>query len=217
MPTYWSFKVGGAGFLLVLAAQVGLAGPVDLHALKLAKLEKTSILLSYRTHTCMGEPKEEDTAGFTYQDTMHRTNRATSLGAGSLLFAKAPAKGRFFFKEFRYDRVLNPRIGVMQPQYTAVIEDRRPNKRGTVYLVGRGGRGGFVIHDYTATLSLRSPGQKERLLQIEENGSFRLPFGNKDPKARVYTFRMVDPGARPVVEYRVNGELRQWELPVPAE
>ena len=78
------------------------------------------------------------------------------------------------------------------------VVNPKPNEQR--FELQKGSRHGLIIRDYTATLRLNTPAHRDKLIQVEENGTFSLPFGQRNPD-RLFTFTAVDEKGGIVIEY----------------
>jgi len=160
---------------------------------------------------------------FKYEDTSGLKNRAAAaepIWPGELFFADGPAKGRFKYLGIDEREELNPAINVEERITYALVEDQKPNKKGMVYELPspmtQRNRPKHIQYDRSAVLMLEPMRKGDKLMTVEENTRFALPF---DAKTKDYLLKSVTP-YEIVVEYtdakgkRTEVTIKKGQLPV---
>lgn len=133
-------------------------------------------------------PGFEDKGAFTfeYSDGLGKKNKvgaANPVPAGQVFFADGDAKGRFKLIGSEVRQVLNEAINANEPVNIVMVEDQRPNKRGTKYEIPSSFRRSdapkYSHYDRTAILTLDALGMKGTEFKVEEYTEFSLPPGGE--------------------------------------
>ena len=186
--------------------------------LQCMQLKKRVFRLTYSSDTTIGEIKASDTFKFNYEEIVNKQRvRATSeniqpgKGVDSNVFSKGGAQMRYEFKKIEQRKFINPRNNLQEISNFATLEDVAGAKKGDSVELKKGSRNGVNVRDWTAVLRLAAIGQEANELQIEERGTFSLPF---DPNAakKPYTFAGVSDLGSAIIEWDEDGETKSMEL-----
>jgi hypothetical protein len=184
-----------------------------------AALEEEVQFLTYTTHTCAGDPRPDDTYGFSYRDAAGRRNAQMGIpagqGAASTFFVDAPGQLRFELKEVRLVQVPDPRLNAVRANYLATLIDRRAGKNGREYELRKGDA--LPVRDVTATLVLAALGEGDNRSAVEEGTAFALPFdtGAAEKPYRFVGVRTMEGRQGIVIECDLDGQPPQVVLAVP--
>ena len=199
--------------LLALFALPSLAAPKagnsPLKDLRVTKLEKKAMLLSYASDTVVGPIKPEDT--FRFKLDWVENGRKITVSSGWLfapanLFDNGRGKDRFRLSKVEQVNRANPRNGVVAKINLATIEDLSP--KGRLLELKKGSRNGQILRDCTVTLAF-----KGKQIVLKEKDKFRLPFGAK--KGTQYQFDSVSEKGAVVITWTDGQEKDSLSLPVP--
>ena len=137
----------------------------------------------------------------------NRMRGGKAIMPGETFFEEEPFKNRFKFVE----RVEKEIRGIPKP--FAMIEDLKSGMGGRRYEIPSGTHG--ILHnDYTARLFLDTPDTMQGKFDIEEGGSFSLPY-NPDAAEKPYTLKEIGgDGTTALVLWDNNGETKELELKV---
>jgi len=186
--------------------------------LQCVQLKKRVFRLTYSSDTTIGEIKAADTFKFNYEEIVNKKRiRASSeniqpgKGVDSNVFSKGGAQMRYEFKKIEQRKFINPRNNLQETSNFATLEDVAGAKKGDVIELKKGSRNGVNVRDWTAVLRLAAIGQEANELQVEERGTFSLPF---DPNAakKPYTFAAVSDAGFAIIEWEEDGEAKSMEL-----
>ncbi len=186
--------------------------------LQCMQLKKRVFRLTYSSDSTIGEIKASDTFKFNYEEIVNKQRvRATSeniqpgKGVDSNVFSKGGAQMRYEFKKIEQRKFINPRNNLQETSNFATLEDVAGAKKGDSIELKKGSRNGVNVRDWTAVLRLAAIGQEANELQIEERGTFSLPF---DPNAakKPYTFAGVSDLGSAIIEWDEDGETKSMEL-----
>ena len=186
--------------------------------LQCMQLKKRVFRLTYSSDTTIGEIKAADTFKFNYEEIVNKKRiRASSeniqpgKGVDSNVFSKGGAQMRYEFKKIEQRKFINPRNNLQETSNFATLEDVAGAKKGDVIELKKGSRNGVNVRDWTAVLRLAAIGQEANELQVEERGTFSLPF---DPNAakKPYTFAAVSDAGFAIIEWEEDGEAKSMEL-----
>lgn len=151
-----------------------------------------------------------------------QTNRipaSEAVNKGDKFFKADPGKERFALKDIEAREEDGP-TG-RRPRNWAIVEDLRPNKKGTTYELpfnlNAGKRREATKYDHTVIFSLNAIGEESNQFKVGENGKFSLPHGGEELK---YTLIEVKLGAdfKPVAVVVQIGDdaSKTREIPVPS-
>ena len=186
--------------------------------LQCMQLKKRVFRLTYSSDTTIGEIKAADTFKFNYEEIVNKKRiRASSeniqpgKGVDSNVFSKGGAQMRYEFKKIEQRKFINPRNNLQETSNFATLEDVAGAKKGDVIELKKGSRNGVNVRDWTAVLRLAAIGQEANEFQVEERGTFSLPF---DPNAakKPYTFAAVSDAGFAIIEWEEDGEAKSMEL-----
>ncbi len=135
---------------------------------------------------------------FTYKDTKGgkaKSETGKPVLPDELFFkSKDSTPPRFKLVELKPVKEMNKAINVEQEVIYAVVEDQKPNKKGTTYRLKvaypEGDVAKWAQFDRSAVLSLEAAGNEGKSQTIEENTRFGLPF---ESKAKDFLLKKVTP------------------------
>jgi len=119
---------------------------------------------------------------FRYLDSLRRNNNTGAgnpISPGGMFFSADPGMNRFKFLRHEQREIFNARIDMNETRIFALIEDQRPNKKGTVYELpaplSEVMTPEYQQYDRTAILSLEAIGLSGQEFKVEEFTAFSLP------------------------------------------
>lgn len=128
---------------------------------------------------------------------------------GETFYPDAPYQNRFKYLEL----VKKDVRGI--PKDFAKVEDQKPGLKGRVYEFQNNNK--EPVTDYTATLYLDTPDERDNTFQVEEGMSFSLPF-DEAATEKPYRFEKVNGDGQSItLTWTVDGETKEMQLDVPAE
>jgi hypothetical protein len=142
---------------------------------------------------------EGENFSFKYADQKDGTLRRNQSGAGvpvkpgEMFFGAEPMKNRFKYLKLDKRREMNKAINQEVDITYAIIEDQKPNKKGTKYEIPafpESRMDDFAKFDRSAVMTLEAAGNEGKRETIEENTRFGLPF---ESTSKDYLLKKVTP------------------------
>ncbi len=148
----------------------------------------------------------------------NRIAGSDSVQKGGSFFKDEPGKGRYILK----DVVAREEDGPTgrRPRNWAIVEDRRPNKKGQTYELPFNLKKGFYARegqfDHTVTFSLNAIGEADKKFKVEENGQFSLPNGGEEAGYTLVEVKLGEDRKPVSVVVQIGDDkTKTREIPVP--
>ncbi|NJM36449.1 MAG: hypothetical protein HC845_00415 [Akkermansiaceae bacterium] len=162
-----------------------------------------------------GYPSEQG-CDFRYENSKSqkiKTDIAKQVMPGENIFDLPPVKDRFKFLRTEVRKIMNERLKYESDVTFAVIEDQRPNKKGTLYefqapLSDQLFKENLKF-DRTAIFSLEALGMSGKEFKVEEKTSFALPPENEK---KDYFTKEVTPEAVTIEYTTPSGEKQSIQI-----
>lgn len=128
----------------------------------------------------------------------------------SIFFDKPPAQFRFKLLKVEERKVEQTSTGTTKQELFATVEIVTGSKKGETHDIAKGDNK-YIIRDYKVILVLAAIGEGANEFEIEENGSFSLPY-DEAAADKPYTFKGLNEQGDVVIAWEKDGEPVQRTL-----
>ncbi|MDB4537060.1 thrombospondin type 3 repeat-containing protein, partial [Akkermansiaceae bacterium] len=150
----------------------------------------------------------------------NRIPASQQLTPGEFFYPQEPGMRRFKLLKVE-EKEVTGRFGPVQRKF-ATVEDQRPNKKGTTYVLpyqlARGEETTkHTYYDHTVTFRLNATGEASNSFEVEENGTFAIPQGSSDKSYKLLGVALKPGATEPEsvsVEYGPAGAKKTITIPL---